>query len=216
MALQFGQILFEMEADLERAKVGRNVQVLLSTMDKSKAKVHVPLETLKARVALPKNKGGVVALEVKRCAEVGTYEANYVPSVRGDHVLEILFYDRPVTNTLFEVHEGVSVRHTMAHHVHDDIFVGQEGNLVIEAANEDGTLNHLGEDAFEVSIVTSTAHPGDIRMFEGEHGRYVVRYTFYDAGRHQISITMNGEHIGNSPLIINVKPPYVSPTITGD
>jgi hypothetical protein len=207
---QYGPILFELEADLEVAKVGRNLQVLIATMDKSKTKMDVPLQHLTARMTAPKS-SSVQALNVEYYAEIGTYEVNYVPSRRGDYVLEVLYHDRPVTNTLFEVHDGVDIRQTLARHVHDDIFVGQEGNLVIEAANSDGSPNRLGGDAFEISAMTSTARPAEIQAYEGQRGQYVVRYTFFEPGTHQLAITMNSEHIGNSPLTINVKPPYVAP-----
>lgn len=167
----------------------------------------VPLVNLGARVTPPKG-AEPINLHVDYYAEIGTYEAHFVPEVRGDHVLELLYHKRAVTNTLFEVHEGVSVAMTRAVHVHDDIFVGQEGNLVIEAANADGSPNRLGGDAFEVRASSAGAHAAELVAYEGQRGQYVVRYVFHDAGTHTLAITMQGQHIANSPLTINVKPAY--------
>ncbi len=57
-----------------------------------------------------------------------------------------------------------------------------------------------GGDSFEISTESFT--PAQIRAYEGQRGQYIVRYTFLDAGAHSISILMNGEHIGNSPVAI--------------
>jgi len=93
------------------------------------------------------------------------------------------------------------VKKTTAKHVHDNLIINHEGNLVIEATNADGTPNFLGGDSFDISAMSPT--PADIVAYEGARpGHYIVRYTFHDTGSHELSIKMNGEHIGNSPLTI--------------
>lgn len=176
--------------------------MLTVATDARREPLDVPLRHLRAQLTAPS--ATPRALDVDYHAEIGTYELNFVPTTRGDHALQLLYLNQPVTNTRFEVHEGVHVQNTLAKHVHSEVYVGQEGSLVIEAANADGTPNRLGGDAFEISARAPGTHSATLRAYEHatQRGLYCVHYTFHEPGVAELAITINGEHIGNSPVPI--------------
>jgi len=199
-----GPLKFTLEADLDSAKAGSVMPVIVTVTDQTGESVDVSLVKISAKLhALNLDTPSIIDVPVDYHAGTGTYELDVKPAAAGAQALEVYYNGQRVTRTEFKAHDGIDVKETRAIHIHDQIKMNAEGNLQIEPRTQTGQPLLVGGDQFEVTV--SSIAPVQLRAYEGQRGQYLVRYTFEAAGEYELHIKWNEHEIGNSPIKIVVE-----------
>jgi len=129
----------------------------------------------------------------------GTYTCQYKPTEAGPHDLSVTLDDAHIKGSTFHV----------------DIKPGpwpenstiENYNFTVRTRDKRGKNKLFGGENVKVHIVSPSGKVVEnVKIVDLKNGTYYVSYKLYgdDLGNHEVSVTINGDHISGSPFVQSV------------
>lgn len=136
----------------------------------------------------------------------GTYGGSYRPTAPGRYNVEISLRGAPVSGSPFNpLMEQANAGNSWAEGTGlQGDKTGRSHPFVIHAVDKDGNNATAGGDPFDVSV-SGPSGPVDVTVKDNGDGTYDCEYVPKDAGDYNVSITLHGQPIKDSPWTASVK-----------
>lgn len=133
----------------------------------------------------------------------GTYDCSYVPKAPGEYTVDIKLRGEPIKNSPYgPVHiTGPDHHNTVASG--PGVEGGRAGPAVpfrIESRDKNNNPVKTGNDPFKVTVKGPNGQNVPVNLHDNLNGTYDGSYPATQPGQYEVAVTLNGEHIKDSPF----------------